>query len=125
MAKLNLGRYIHVVSVDTIPGHEVREVKGLVWGTTVRAKFVGKDILAVLRAMVGGEVVEYTQMINEARRKAIEKMVDNARALGANAVIGTHIGSTSQIMPGTAEIFAYGTAVVTEPKAVERAKRRK
>ena len=109
-------RYMQVVTTQEIPGYEIKEVKGLVWGTTVRARFVGKDILAILRVLVGGEVKEYTQMINTARRYVIERMVENAKILGANAIVGVNIGSTAQVVPGTAEIFAYGTAVIVEPK---------
>ena len=107
---------IHVVTTDEIPGYTIKEVKGLVWGTTVRAKFIGKDILALLKVLVGGEVHHYTDMVNEARRYVIQRMVENARALGANAVVGARIGTTSQIIGGTVEIFAYGTAVVATPK---------
>jgi uncharacterized protein YbjQ (UPF0145 family) len=108
--------YIHVVTTDYVPGYETTDVKGLVWGTTVRAKFVGKDILASLRVLVGGEVREYSDMINEARRYVIERMVDNARALGANAVVNMRMGSTGHTLPGTMEIFAYGTAVSVTKK---------
>ncbi len=107
---------IHVVSTEEIPGYEITSVKGLVWGTTVRSKFIGKDLLAILRVFVGGEVKDYTHMINEARRYAVERMVGNARALGANAVVGVRIGASSQIVPGAVEIFAYGTAVAIRPK---------
>ena len=104
-------KYIHVVTTDSIPGYKVKEVKGLVWGTTVRAKFVGKDILALFRILAGGEVKEYTEMVNDARFDAITRMVRNAKKLGADAVISAQIGTTSQIMPGTVELYAYGTAV--------------
>ncbi len=102
---------IHVVTTDHLPGYEIEEVKGLVWATTVRAKFVGKDILAALRIIVGGEVKEYVEMINEAKREVVERMVENARALGANAVIGARISTTAQVVPGAVEITASGTAV--------------
>jgi uncharacterized protein YbjQ (UPF0145 family) len=107
--------YIHVVTTEELPGYKIKEVKGLVWGTTVRSRFLGKEILAVIKVMVGGEVKEYTNLMNEARRYVIEKMADNARALGANAVVGVRIGSSAQTIPGATEIFAYGTAVVAEP----------
>jgi uncharacterized protein YbjQ (UPF0145 family) len=106
--------YIHVITTDQIPGYLVTEVKGLVWGTTVRSKFLGNEIIALLKVMMGGEVKEYTDMVNEARRYVITRMVDNARALGANAIIGTRIGSSTQTVPGATEVFAYGTAVVIE-----------
>ena len=107
--------YLHVVTTENLPGYKIKEVKGLVWATTVRSKFLGKEILAVAKIMVGGEVKEHTNMVNEARRYVIEKMVDNARALGANAVIGVRMGASGQTIPGATEIFAYGTAVVAEP----------
>lgn len=112
--------YIHVVTTNDIPGYAITDVKGLVWGTTVRSKFLGSEIIALMKVLVGGEVKEYTSMINEARRYVIEKMVDNAKTLGANAVVGTRIGTSSQTIPGATEIFAYGTAVI-----IERAKRGK
>ena len=106
--------YVHVVSTETVPGFEIKEVKGLVWATSVRSKFIGKDILAVLRMVIGGEITEYTEMINEAKRYVIEKLVENAKVLGANAVVGVNISTTSQVLPGAVEIYAYGTAVIIE-----------
>lgn len=103
--------HVQVVTGSEIPGEEVEEVKGLVWGTAVRSKFLGKDILAFLKILAGGEVPEYTEMINTARKDVIEKLVKNAKSLDADAVIDMEIGSTAQIIPGTVEIFAYGTAV--------------
>ena len=112
--------YIHVVTTENLPGYTVKEVKGLVWGTTVRSKFLGTEILALLKVMVGGEIKDYTSMLNESRRYVIERMVDNARALGANAVVGVRTGTSTQAIPGATEIFVYGTAVVAEP--VKRSK---
>ena len=108
--------YVHIVTTDWLPGHAIKEVKGLVWGTTVRSRFIGSEIIAFARILVGGEVHEYTQLINEARQHVIRKLVDNAAFLGANAVIGTQICASSQVVPGSVEIFAYGTAVVVEPE---------
>lgn len=105
---------IQVVTGDEVPGKQVKEIKGLVWGTTVRSKFIGKDMLAFLKILTGGEVPEYTEMINKARKEVIDKLVDHARDLDADAVIEMDIGSTAQIVPGTVEIFAYGTAVKIE-----------
>ncbi len=102
---------IQVVTGDQVPGREIEEVKGLVWGTAVRSKFLGKDILAFLKILSGGEVPEYTEMINKARKEVIDKLVKNAESLDADAVVDMDIGSTAQIIPGTVEIFAYGTAV--------------
>ena len=107
---------IEVVTTEYIPGYEVDKVKGIVWGTTVRAKFIGKDIIALFRILVGGEVKEYTNMVNEARLIAIKKMVSNARKLGGDAVVKVRIGSVSQILPGAVELFAYGTAVTLKKK---------
>lgn len=106
--------YVHVVTTDWLPGHAIKEVKGLVWGTTVRSRFVGSELIALARILVGGEVQEYTQLINEARQHVIRKLVNNAAFLGANAVIGTQICASSQVVPGSVEIFAYGTAVIVE-----------
>lgn len=113
---------MEVATTETIPGYSIKEVKGLVWGTSVRAKFVGKDIIALLRTLVGGEVTEYTDMINEARRYVVDRMARNAEALGANGIISVRMG-TAQVIPGTTEIFGYGTAVVLEP--LRKVKKRK
>ena len=112
--ELELGG-IPVTTSEFVPGYTVGEYKGLVWGTTVRARFVGHDILAAIKTLVGGEIGQYTQMINEARLIATKKMVENAKSLGANAVIDVHAG-TAQILPGTVEIFCYGTAVTIKPE---------
>jgi uncharacterized protein YbjQ (UPF0145 family) len=106
---------VPVTTSDFVPGYEITEYKGYVWGTTVRARFVGHDFLAFLKSLLGGEVHQYTSMINEARLIAIHKMVENAKGLGANAVISVRAG-TAQVMPGTVEIFCYGTAVTIVPK---------
>jgi len=106
---------VPVTTSDFVPGYETKEYKGYVWGTTVRARFVGHDFLAFLKSLLGGEVNQYTSMINEARLIAIHKMVENAKALDANAVICVRAG-TAQVLPGTVEIFCYGTAVTIVPK---------
>ncbi len=111
---------VHVVTTETVPGYEIVEVKGLVWGTSVRSKFLGKDIIAFFRTLLGGEVKEYTSMVNDARRFVLQRMARNARALGANAVVGVRIGSTAQVIPGTVELFAYGTAVKIRPVKKKR-----
>jgi uncharacterized protein YbjQ (UPF0145 family) len=102
-----------VVTTDTIEGHRIVETLGLVRGNTIRARHVGKDILAVLRNMVGGEIAEYTKMLAEAREQALDRMVEEAKELGANAVIEVRF-MTSEIAQGAAELLAYGTAVVIE-----------
>ena len=106
---------IPVTTSDYVPGYEIAEYRGFVWGTTVRARFIGHDILAAVKTLIGGEIVEYTKMINDARLIAIHKMVKNAKQLGANAIISVRAG-TAQVVPGTIEIFCYGTAVKIVPK---------
>lgn len=98
-----------LLSIEYIPGQEV-EALGMVKGTIVQTKNVGRDFMAGMKTLVGGEIVGYTEMLNEARQIAVKRMVDEARELGADAVIGVKYGS-SQIMSGAAEVIAYGTAV--------------
>ena len=98
-----------LVSIDTYPGKEI-EVLGMVKGTVVQTKNVGRDFMAGMKTLVGGEIVGYTEMLNEARQIATKRMVDEAEQLGADAVIGIKFGS-SMVMQGAAEILAYGTAV--------------
>jgi uncharacterized protein YbjQ (UPF0145 family) len=100
-----------VVNTETIPGHEVVELKGLVQGNTIRAKHVGRDIGAGLKNLVGGELKAYTELMTEARREAVGRMLSQAAALGANAVVNVRF-TTSQVANGAAELYAYGTAVV-------------
>lgn len=102
-----------VTTTTDVTGHRIVRNLGLVRGNTIRAKHLGKDILAVLRHLVGGEVKEYTKMMGQAREQAIDRMIEEARALGANAVVGTRF-QTSKIMSGASEILCYGTAVVLE-----------
>lgn len=103
-----------IVNIDHIPGMKVEKVMGLVKGSTVHSKHIGKDIMAGLKTIVGGEIDEYTQMLNEARQIAISRMVKDAEELGANAVLNIRFASAS-IMQSAAEIMAFGTAVyVTE-----------
>lgn len=94
-----------------IAGHRIAETKGLVRGSTIRARHLGKDIIAMLRSLVGGEIKEYTAMMAQSREEAIERMIDAAEELGANAVTDVRF-STSMILSNSAEILAYGTAVV-------------
>lgn len=103
-----------VVTTSEIPGYRVTETFGLVRGNTIRARHVGRDIMAALRNLAGGEVHEYTKMLAEAREQAIDRMLDDARALGANAVVGVRF-QTSMVMTGAAEMLCYGTAVTAEP----------
>lgn len=99
-----------LTNIDYVPGYEVVESFGLVKGSTIRAKHVGKDIVAVFRQIVGGELKEYAEMINESRQISTGKMVAEAEKLGADAVINVRF-TTSNVMQGAAEILAYGTAV--------------
>ena len=98
-----------LLSIEHIPGVEF-EALGMVKGTVVYSKNFGKDFMAAMKTLVGGEIVSYTEMLNEARQIAVKRMVDEAKELGADAVIGVRYGS-SQVMNGDAEVIAYGTAV--------------
>ncbi|MDX6767457.1 MAG: YbjQ family protein [Candidatus Methylacidiphilales bacterium] len=100
-----------VVNTETIPGYQIVEVKGLVQGSTVRAKHVGRDIAAGLKNLVGGELKGYTELLVESRREATERMISQAVELGANAVVNVRYATTS-VTTGAAELYAYGTAVV-------------
>jgi uncharacterized protein YbjQ (UPF0145 family) len=102
-----------VVTTEALPGRRVVEVLGLVRGNTIRARHVGRDIYAAFRNLAGGEVREYTKMLAESREQAIDRMVEEAERLGADAVLGVRF-TTSMIMSGAAEIMCFGTAVRTE-----------
>ena len=102
-----------VSNLEIVPGRRVVKHLGLVQGSTVRAKHVGKDLLASLKNIVGGELTSYTELLLEARKEATERMVEQAEAAGANAVLNVRF-STSSITQGAAELLAYGTAVVLE-----------
>lgn len=99
-----------VSTTEQLVNRQVAETLGIVRGNTVRAKWLGKDILAGLRQLVGGELKEYTEMMTEAREEAFARMLKDAEALGADAVIGVRFTS-SDVMASAAEILAYGTAV--------------
>jgi uncharacterized protein YbjQ (UPF0145 family) len=99
-----------LVTTNSIEGKQVLETLGLVRGNTIRARHVGHDIMAGLRTIVGGEIKDYTVMLDKARDQAVERMVKQAEKLGANAIVGIRF-TTSQTMSGAAEILAYGTAV--------------
>ena len=102
-----------VVNIETIPGYTIQEVKGLVQGNTIRAKHLGRDMAAGLKNLVGGELKGYTELLIEARRQALERMMAQAEQLGANAVLNVRF-TTSAITQGAAELYAYGTAVIVE-----------
>ena len=104
---------ILVVTSPEIPGRKIVRTLGLVCGNTIRARHVGKDIMAGLRNLVGGEVVEYGKLLSESREQALDRMKAKAKKRGANAVISLQF-QTSVIMGGAAEMMAYGTAVVIE-----------
>lgn len=100
-------------NLEVIPGKQVVKHLGLVQGSTVRAKHVGRDLMAGLKNVFGGELKGYTELLQESREEAIERMQQQAREIGANAVLNVRF-STSSVAQGAAEIFAYGTAVVME-----------
>lgn len=102
-----------IVTTPTVPEKKITRTLGLVRGNTIRARHVGKDIMAAMRNLVGGEVTEYAKLLAESREQALDRMVEQAEALGANAVIGLQF-QTSVVMGGAAEMMAYGTAVVVE-----------
>ena len=103
-----------IVNTETIPGYDVVRVLGLVQGNTIRAKHAGKDIMAGLKNLVGGELKGYTELLTESRREAMSRMIAQANELGANCVLNVRF-STSSITQGAAELYAYGTAVVVQP----------
>ena len=105
-----------VVNTETVPGHRILGVKGLVQGNTVRAKHVGRDIAASLKNLVGGELSGYTELLVESRRQSMARMLTQAQELGANAVVNVRF-ATSSITAGAAELYCYGTAVVVESAA--------
>ncbi|HLR42959.1 MAG TPA: YbjQ family protein [Pseudogracilibacillus sp.] len=102
-----------IVTTNDIADRNIREVKGIVQGSTVKAKHVGRDIMAGFKTLVGGEIRGYSELMIEARKEATERMVDEATRLGANAIIGMRY-QTAEVMEGAAEVIAYGTAVVIE-----------
>lgn len=104
-----------VVTTETVPGMRIVESKGLVRGNTVRARHLGKDIMAGLKNIVGGEIREYAKLIAESREQSLDRMKDHAKQVGANAVVGVRF-TTSVMMAGSAELLAYGTGVVVEPE---------
>jgi uncharacterized protein YbjQ (UPF0145 family) len=99
-----------VVTTPTVPGAEIREALGLVRGSSVRTKHLGKDVIAALRNMTGGEIYEYTKMLAQAREQSIDRMIEEAQLLNADAVVAVRF-QTSMVMKGAAEMLCYGTAV--------------
>ncbi len=100
-------------TTETIPGREIAEIKGVVTGNVVQSKHIGRDFMAGLKSIVGGEIRGYTEMMTEARNIAIQRMVEDAANLGADAVVGIRF-TTSSIVDGSSEILAFGTAVKLE-----------
>ena len=99
-----------ITNIETVPGKTVVEHFGLVSGSTIRAKHIGRDFMAGLKNLVGGELKGYTQLLQESRRQAMDRMVEEARLMGANAIVNVRF-STSSVAQGAAELYAYGTAV--------------
>ncbi len=114
METLNSGEIL-LSNIEFLPGYTVVKHLGLVQGSTVRAKHVGRDMMAGLKNIVGGELKGYTELLEESRQEAIQRMVQQAKATGANAVINVRF-STANIASGAAEILAYGTAVLLQRK---------
>ncbi len=102
-----------IVTVERIEGRRIVKTLGIARGSTIRAKHVGKDIVASLRGLVGGEITEYTRLMAESREEALQRMVEQAEKMGANAIVGTRF-VTAMVAAGAAEMLAYGTAVVVE-----------
>jgi uncharacterized protein YbjQ (UPF0145 family) len=106
-----------ITNVENVPGKTIVEHFGIVQGSTVRAKHVGRDLMASLKNLVGGELKGYTELLNEARKESLGRMQEQARGLGANAVVNVRF-ATSSVAQGASELFAYGTAVRLEPERV-------
>lgn len=102
-----------VTTIDNIPGGKITAHYGLVAGSTVRAKHVGRDFMAGIKNVLGGELTAYTELLNEARKEALHRMVQQAEEAGANAIVNVRM-ATSAVTPGAAEVYVYGTAVSVE-----------
>jgi len=102
-----------ITTTETIAGKRIVRTLGLARGNTIRARHLGRDIMALLRNMVGGEITDYTKLLGESREQALDRMSADAQRVGANAVVGVRF-TTSVLMGGAAELLAYGTAVVVE-----------
>ncbi|NNG75963.1 YbjQ family protein [Acinetobacter sp. ANC 4277] len=100
-------------NLESVPGHTIIRQIDVVYGSTVRSKHVGRDLLAGLKNIVGGELTAYTELLEESRQEAMNRMIEKAKSIGANAVVGIRF-STSNIAQGASELFVYGTAVVVE-----------
>ena len=111
-----------LTTTETLAGHRIVRTLGLVRGNTIRARHIGRNILAAMRNVVGGEISEYTKLLAEAREQALDRLVEEAESLGANAVVALRF-QTTEVMKAAAELLAYGTAVVIEEDESEPAAR--
>lgn len=102
---------MYLVNTESIPGKEIIEMYGIVSGSTVRAKHVGRDIMAGLKNIVGGELKGYTELLQESRKEAMDRMVEQAKSMGANGVVNIRF-ATSSVAQGASELYVYGTAVL-------------
>lgn len=105
-----------IVNTETIVGYKIEATRGLVQGNTIRAKHLGRDIGAGLKSLFGGEIKAYTELLTEARAEAMERMIASATSVGANAIVNVRF-TTSAVMGGASELYAYGTGVVVSPLA--------
>ena len=103
-------------SLESVPGHKILRQLDVVYGSTVRSKHVGRDLMAGLKNIVGGELTAYTELLEESRQEATQRMIDKARGLGANAIVGIRF-STSNIAQGASDLFVYCTVFVVQPVA--------
>ncbi len=106
---------MHITTQDEFAEYDITETLGMVKGNTIRARHVGKDIIAGLRTIVGGEITEYTKMIAESREQALDRMLSDAKSMGADGIVCIRF-TTSAVMQGAAELFAFGTAVKLKKK---------
>ncbi len=104
-----------ITTQDEFAEYEIVKTLGMVKGNTIRARHIGKDIMAALRNMIGGEILEYTKMLAESREQALDRMIENATAMGADGIVCARF-TTSAVMQGAAELLAYGTAVTLKKK---------
>lgn len=102
-------------NLETVPGYQIRQQIDVVYGSTVRSKHVGRDLLAGLKNIVGGELTAYTELLEESRQEAMGRMIEKAQGMGANAIVGIRF-STSNIAQGASELFVYGTAVIVDAR---------
>lgn len=107
---------IMLTTTEDVPGHRIKSFHGVATGSTVRAKHLGRDFMAGLKNIVGGELTGYTDLLREAREEATNRLIEQAQSMGANAVVNVRY-ATSSVAAGAAEIFAYGTAVTVEQNA--------